>query len=86
MLLEMWDGKDHPPITEPPHLEMINDQMVITCKTAGASIGYKIVNGDDVPKSWKVYFEPLNLNTGEKILFQAQRIGYEPSQVQEFIK
>jgi len=86
MLSEMWDGKDHPPITESPFLEMINDQMVITCKTAGASIGYKIINGDEVPKSWEVYFEPLNLNTGEKILFQAQRIGYEPSQVQEFIK
>ncbi len=86
MLSQMWGGKDHPPVTEPPQIELINDQLVITCKTSGASIGYKIVEGDTKSKSWKVYSKPFNINNGEKLLFQAHRIGFEPSQIQEFIK
>jgi N-sulfoglucosamine sulfohydrolase len=50
MIKNMWKGKDSPPQTEPP--EIINDKegIKLSCKTQGASIGYRIVKKGTPPE------------------------------------
>jgi len=86
MLSQMWDGKDHPPVTKNPIIETNKDLITISCETEGASIGFKIIDKNIEPKSWDVYTQPITLKKREKLLFQAHRIGYEPSPVLEYVK
>ncbi len=84
MMQQMWSGADRPPKTKNPVIELTNDRISITCETAGASIGFKIVRNDHIPQKWDVYTEPFSITGNEKILVQAHRIGYEPSESIEF--
>ncbi len=85
MINDMWNGKDHPPRTEDPEISRQNNATIsITCSTEGASIGYKIIRDGKVPSSWQVYTGPFDLEKGEKLIVQAHRIGYEPSDNIEF--
>ena len=84
MISKMWEGKETPPVTEPPRVTISDDKIIIDCATPGASIGYKVIRKDIEPKSWQVYTGPLVLNKKELLKFQAHRIGYEPSQIQEY--
>jgi arylsulfatase A-like enzyme len=84
MISKMWEGKETPPVTESPRVTISDDKIIIDCATPGASIGYKVIRKDIEPKSWQVYTGPLVLNKKELLKFQAHRIGYEPSQIQEY--
>ena len=84
MILEMWEGKDTPPKTESPVLTVSETKVGIDCATPGASIGYKVIKEDQEPDSWQVYTGPIELKMDETLKFQAHRIGYEPSQIQEY--
>jgi len=84
MMNQMWLGSDSPPKTQNPAIKFINNRISITCETSGASIGYKIIRNDHIPPTWDVYTEPFSIAENEKILVQAHRIGYEPSEHIEF--
>ena len=84
MISEMWDGKETPPLTESPILTISETKVSIDCATPGASIGYKVIKEGQEPDSWQVYTGPFELKMDEILKFQAHRIGYEPSQIQEY--
>ena len=84
MISAWWDGQDSPPITDTPTATVSNGKVSITCATPGASIGYKIVKEGTEPESWEVYTDPFDLEGDVTLLFLAHRIGYEPSEIQEY--
>ena len=86
MISAMWEGKDKAPVTAIPAISVHQGQIRINCATPGASIGYKIIKDGIEGKSWDVYSTPIELKNNEALIYQAHRIGYEPSQVQEYIK
>jgi N-sulfoglucosamine sulfohydrolase len=75
------DGKQ--PTTAAPLIKIQNNQTVLTCKTEGASIGYKIFYADENPdqKPWQVYTRPAEVKEGQLIRAMAHRIGFLPSEV-----
>jgi N-sulfoglucosamine sulfohydrolase len=77
LVSKMWKGKDGPPVTQDVVIEFHKDKISLSCKTEGASIGYKIVReGQD---AWMVYTKPFKIAKGQSIKVVAQRIGYEIS-------
>ncbi|MFC2128211.1 sulfatase, partial [Bacteroidota bacterium] len=42
LIKKLWNGNDHQPETALPELSYSNGKIIISCKTEGASIGYKI--------------------------------------------
>lgn len=82
---QLWSGKNTKPRTGVPIITSENDVIKITCETNGASIGYKIVAKESkAPNSWEVYQNPMQLPEDSKLLVQAHRIGFLPSEVVEF--
>ncbi|RAJ10229.1 sulfatase family protein [Arenibacter echinorum] len=74
------------PITKEPVMEKINDKIVISCDTDGASIGYQILKeNQNLLNSWEVYTKPFSINQGERVISVAHRIGYQPSAQVSFI-
>jgi hypothetical protein len=84
MISGMWNGKDSPPVTEEPAISVEQGNVSIQCPTPGASIGYKIVKNGSEPASWEVYTAPFTLRENETLLYQAHRIGYEPTDTKEY--
>ena len=83
LIKEMWNGKTTPPVTAQPVITKTGKGVKISCATSGASIGYKIYKKgvSESSLSWNIYsLEEVYLHHGDKLLVQAQRIGYEPSQ------
>ncbi len=81
LIKRFWpEGKQ--PKTSNPIAQFNGNQLNISCKTSGASIGYRIQstveNLDE--KSWEVYQKPTLIPKGETIEIIAHRIGYLPSQ------
>jgi N-sulfoglucosamine sulfohydrolase len=77
----LWKGSKTQPVTSNPTIDM-SDKITISCKTEGASIGYKIIpkNGT-APESWTVYQQPFEFLEGATIQSQAYKIGFKPSEV-----
>ncbi len=76
----IWPG-GHQPETEKPVLTQQGKLVEISCATAGASIGYQILTeGQEPGKVWQVYVEPFALNSHEKLVAVADRIGYRQSE------
>ena len=52
----------------------------MSCDTNGASIGYQTeaMIGDD---RWLLYTEPIKINSTQKLLARAIRIGYKASNI-----
>ena len=75
----IWpDG--HQPVTVNPTIKSINDKIELHCQTQGASIGYQLLNKNEVlGGSWSVYIEPLEVKEGQKLIAIAHRIGYKQS-------
>jgi arylsulfatase A-like enzyme len=86
MISKMWDGQDKAPVTETPEIREEDGNIRILCATEGASIGYKIIENGDEPDVWEVFIEPFELKKNETLLFQAHRIGYEPSETKEYTR
>jgi len=84
MISGMWRGQDSAPITETPEITIKKGKVSISCATEGASIGYKIISKGKEPDVWEVYTEPFELKEKEKVQYQAHRIGFEPSETQEY--
>lgn len=73
-----WNGKEQAPKTETPIITAKGGKTIISCTTAGASIGYKKKSSD---KSWQVYQGPITLSKGDSLIVLAHRIGFEKSDV-----
>lgn len=79
--IKWWNGKEQAPKTENPIVKLMESQVVISCQTSGASIGFKKHSAD---KSWSIYSIPLNIAKGDSLIVRAYRIGYEKSDVVKF--
>lgn len=78
MVHRWWNGKDEPPTTETPKVQVQSSKTILSCATKGASIGYKKHWKDRI---WQVYTEPIQLSKGDSLYVIAQRIGYKKSEV-----
>ncbi len=76
MVSRWWGGKEGPPATEMPKMQVKSSKITLTCATKGASIGYKKHWKDAV---WQVYSKPLNGAKSDSLYFVAHRIGYKRS-------
>ena len=72
--------------TEAVQVNKTDNSISLFSNTAGASIGYKILKDGIDPDniSWMIYSEPMTLNTDEKLLAIAHRIGYLPSDILQY--
>lgn len=75
MVAAMWPGLQQPQ-TAAPELRVAGGEVVLSCATAGAAIGYRIA-GD---RRWEVYTAPFAAPTGSALEVQAQRYGYAVSE------
>lgn len=75
----IWpDGQQ--PVTLAPEREAKGDSVTLRSATAGASIGYQVLQPGESPgKSWQVYEAPFVVGVGERVVAVAHRIGYKPS-------
>ena len=76
-LIQLFWPNNEQPATAPPQLTRQtgnNTQLVLTCVTEGASIGYKLDDG-----KWQLYSGPIMVPTNAKVTAKAIRIGYKPS-------
>lgn len=75
------------PVTKEPQFDVKNGMVSLLSATEGASLSYKILkeNEDRNSTGWQLYLKPLKLNTGQKIIAVADRIGYKGSAAAEFI-
>jgi arylsulfatase A-like enzyme len=84
LIRQLWKGQEAQPVTEEPIISISDGKVSISCSTAGASLGYKIMRKDgEMSKVWTVYQEPITLSKGSKLLVQAHRIGFKPSEIIE---
>jgi hypothetical protein len=59
----------------------LNNEIVLSCATEGASIGYKIIrdNAEHTEIPWAIYVAPIELSEGETLMAISQRLGFDPS-------
>ncbi len=79
LVRDLWNGKNSQPVTANPVITQDNGNIMLTCDTEGASIGYKIWQNGSEPDSWSVYSEPFHGEGQLKVV--AHRIGFVPSDV-----
>ncbi len=84
LVQQLWSGADEKPVTSDPQIQDSGENIAISCATAGASIGYQIMEENSYPQSWRIYKEPLMLPPGTRIQVRAHRIGFVPSETIEF--
>jgi arylsulfatase A-like enzyme len=85
LISKLWSGKKTKPVTSNPIITYENGKVNMSCKTEGASLGYKIINVDGkTSESWEIYQNPIAISEGSKIKIQAHRIGFVPSKTVEF--
>ena len=79
LIERMWPGREQP-VTATPAIETSpsrNGKVLIklSCRTKGASIGYRIAGEE----RWLVYAKPFALDAGTHLTAKAIRIGYKQS-------
>ncbi len=80
LVAKIWNGASTKPRTEMPQASLEEGRVTLSSPTEGASISYKVVQDDVEPKGWKVYTEPFQMTNDARLLIQAHRIGFEPSE------
>jgi arylsulfatase A-like enzyme len=75
MIAAMWPGLQQPR-TAAPKLRVADGQVVLSCATAGAAIGYRIGG----TRRWQVYTAPFAVPSGALLEARAQRYGYAVSE------
>ena len=83
-LIEMFWPEMKQPITQNVTFKKNNKgTLKLNSLTEGASIGYQI--GDDIGTNhWNLYHKPLRIDTSQKILARAIRIGYKTSEITSY--
>ena len=80
LVKKMWRGGAKPPITDSVNINVAGTVVTLSCKTPGASIGYKIVeSGKEEPVGWQPYTSSFNVERPHQVKAVAQRIGFEKS-------
>ncbi len=72
-----WNGKETAPETAKPTINFKGKTATISCKTKGASIGYR----KSVKGAWAVYDKPFSFQKGDSLYLVAQRIGFLKSEI-----
>ena len=76
----MWHGQTSAPVTDSVDIKMTGTLITLSCKTPGASIGYKIIeHGKEEPLSWQPYLSPFPAGRTQTVKAIAHRIGFEKS-------
>jgi N-sulfoglucosamine sulfohydrolase len=84
LIKKFWPNKTQP-VTENPIIRRDGNSILLSCKTEGASIGYKLRKEDMFPwKGWRPYITPIELNKDVEIQIIAHRIGFLPSDILDF--
>ena len=73
MVKQWWNGKDSAPQTAVPKIEWIENKVVLSTATKGASIGYRKSSKD----VWTLYQKPFDWQKDDSLYVVAHRIGYE---------
>lgn len=81
LIKQFWPNMDQP-ATELPLVTKTAQMVSLSCPTAGASIGYKMVErgADPGTDNWNVYIKPFKPIPGKDLVVIAHRIGYSPSE------
>ena len=79
IIREFWPGMIQP-VTADVKIQQLNNTIVLSCATKGASIAYQLSDaiGTDY---WQLYSKPILLQPQEKISTRAIRIGYKASKI-----
>ena len=77
LLKQLWPNGVQPE-TEPPVISITKNEISITSKTIGASIGYKLIDGNTDINSlpWNIYSGTFKITPGIKVIAVAHRIGF----------
>ena len=68
------------PKTDAVFIQTNEQNILLSCKTDGASIGYQL--GEDIGSQyWQLYTAPIQIKSNEKIRARAIRIGYKASNI-----
>ena len=68
------------PTTRDPIIDKVGNNLVASCQTEGANIGFKFSQQDTISwKGWRPYTNPIAYKEGIEIEFKAHRLGYLPS-------
>ena len=79
LIKSFWPNKIQP-TTRDPIINKVGDNLVASCQTEGANIGFKFSQQDTISwKGWRPYTNPIAYEEGIEIEFKAHRIGYLPS-------
>ncbi len=79
LIKSFWPNKVQP-TTRDPIINKVGDNLVVSCQTEGANIGFKFSQKDTISwKGWRPYTNPIAYEEGIEIEFKAHRIGYLPS-------
>ena len=86
LIKEFWpDGVQ--PTTKAPAIFHENGEVRIHSDTAGANIAFQIISLQEVISDrWQVYTRPLKLQSTDRLVAVAHRIGYLPSAQVEFVQ
>ena len=86
LVQRFWNGADEMPVTGRPQATRDSlGRFILSSKTPGAQIAYRILPEDRAKKGWRVYTGPIQFNTegGDTLQAVAQRIGYRESGLSE---
>jgi arylsulfatase A-like enzyme len=74
-----WPNMQQPK-TADVSIQMNKKNILLSCETDGASIGYQL--GQDIGSQyWQLYTSPIQIKSNEKIRARAIRIGYKASNI-----
>ncbi|EWH08801.1 sulfatase atsG [Catenovulum agarivorans DS-2] len=79
LVSQLWNNQTTQPVTENPQVHKNGNQLTIRCATAGASIGYKVIENGYEPKTWSIYQQAIQVPAGATVKIISHRIGYQPS-------
>ena len=86
LVQQFWNGESEMPVTGRPQATRDSlGRFVLSSKTPGAQIAYRILPEDRDKQGWRVYTGPIAFNTegGDTLQAVAQRIGYQESGLSE---
>jgi arylsulfatase A-like enzyme len=78
----MWpDGVQ--PETKPPHVSREKGRLVLREGTPGASMGYRVLTGEETGGAWQLYAGPATIPVGATVEVKSIRYGFRESPVIE---
>ncbi|SHO61539.1 arylsulfatase A-like enzyme [Algoriphagus zhangzhouensis] len=77
MVNDWWGGQETAPATATPEVSFQDGKISLKSATPSTLFGYRKSKND----SWEVYSQPFEWNAGDSLYVNAQRIGYEASEI-----